>query len=238
MDMAPMFDVAGWFASGPGVFRRVGAVLLGGQAVREPIRQVAVLKDAFAQADPEIATLLGDFVRAVGTAIPQPSEVTIAPEGFDPWREAFRIVQAREIWKIYGPFITARKPRLGPGIKERLEFASTVSESDAETARQAQVRAREQIRGMVKPGTILALPTAPCIAPLTTTPGAELESFRLRTMRLTCLAGISGLPQVTIPAGLVSGCPAGLSFIGWAGGDEALLDLAVSLARFVGATSP
>jgi amidase len=30
----------------------------------------------------------------------------------------------------------------------------------------------------------------------------------------------------------VEGCPVGLSFIGWAGGDEALLDLAVKLAPF------
>ncbi len=55
-------------------------------------------------------------------------------------------------------------------------------------------------------------------------------------MRLTCIAGVAGLPQVTIPIGTVAGCPVGLSFIGWAGGDEALLDLAVRLARFVGAT--
>jgi hypothetical protein len=37
--------------------------------------------------------------------------------------------------------------------------------------------------------------------------------------------------------GLVSGCPVGLSFIAWHGGDEALLDLAVKLARHVGAAS-
>jgi amidase len=53
-------------------------------------------------------------------------------------------------------------------------------------------------------------------------------------MRLTCIAGIGGLPQVSIPVGSVSGCPVGLSFVGWAGGDEALLDLAVTLARYVG----
>ena len=46
-------------------------------------------------------------------------------------------------------------------------------------------------------------------------------------MRLTCIAGLGGLPQVSIPVGTVEGCPVGLSFIGWAGGDEALLDLAV-----------
>jgi amidase len=53
-------------------------------------------------------------------------------------------------------------------------------------------------------------------------------------MRLTCIAGVSGLPQVTIPVGTVAGCPAGLSFIGWEGGDETLLDLAVTVSRHVG----
>jgi amidase len=53
-------------------------------------------------------------------------------------------------------------------------------------------------------------------------------------MRLTCTSGVSGLPQVSIPAGTINGCPIGLSFIGWAGGDEALLDLACELARHCG----
>jgi amidase len=53
-------------------------------------------------------------------------------------------------------------------------------------------------------------------------------------MRLTCISGHSGLPQVTIPVGIVSGCPVGLSFIGWSGSDEALLDLSIRLSRFCG----
>jgi len=238
MPMAPMFDVGGWLAGTPGVFRRVGAVLLEGQAVREAIRQLIVLEDAFAQADPEVGTLLRDFIEAAASAgIPERSRASIASAGFDPWREMFRVVQAREVWKIYGPFIEKHKPRLGPGIKERMEFASSVSESDAAALRKELPRVREQIRGVAKPGTILALPSAPCIAPLTTTPVPEQESFRLRVMRLTCIAGVSGLPQVSLPAGTIAGCPIGLSFIGWAGGDEALLDLAVSLARYIGGTT-
>jgi amidase len=66
------------------------------------------------------------------------------------------------------------------------------------------------------------------------TPAEALDSFRVRVMRLTCTAGLGGLPQISIPAGTVAGCPVGLSFIGWAGGDEALLDLAVALARHCG----
>ena len=57
---------------------------------------------------------------------------------------------------------------------------------------------------------------------------------RVRVMRLTCIAGLAGLPQATVPVGTVAGCPVGLSFIGWAGGDEALLDLAVTLSRYCG----
>jgi amidase len=32
----------------------------------------------------------------------------------------------------------------------------------------------------------------------------------------------------------VAGCPAGVSFIGWPGGDEALLDLASRVSQYCG----
>jgi amidase len=68
--------------------------------------------------------------------------------------------------------------------------------------------------------------------------GDEMESFRVRVMRLTCMAGLAGLPQMNLPVGTVAGCPAGLSLIAWPGGDEALLDLAGPLARACGIARP
>jgi amidase len=53
-------------------------------------------------------------------------------------------------------------------------------------------------------------------------------------MRLTCIAGLAGVPQISIPIGTISGCPAGLSFIGSPGADEVLLDLACRLAHLCG----
>ena len=144
------------------------------------------------------------------------------------------MIQAFEIWGIYGEFIERRRPRLGPGVRERFAFAAKVSQRDAEEARKLRARARDQIRNLAKPGTILALPTTPGIAPRADASGEALESFRTNVMRLTCIAGLSGLPQITIPIGTVSGCPVGLSFIGWAGADEVLLDLALRLARHCG----
>jgi amidase len=104
----------------------------------------------------------------------------------------------------------------------------------AAEARVTQERARDRIRAIAQPGVLLVLPTSPSIAPLADAPNAVHESFRTRAMRMTCIAGLSGLPQMSIPVGTVGGSPVGLSFIGWAGGDEMLLDLAVRLARYCG----
>jgi amidase len=234
MAMAPSFDVAGWFASGPGVFRRVGHVLLEGVSSPARVEALLVLEDGFEQADAAAAALLRSALAAMAADLPAPKEVRVAPEGLDPWRECFRVIQGFEIWGIYGEFIERRRPRLGPGVRERMAFAAKVSHRDAEEARRVKARARDQIRRLAKPGAILALPTAPGIAPRADAPAQALEAFRANVMRLTSIAGLSGLPQVTIPIGTVSGCPVGLSFIGWAGADEVLLDLAVRLSRRCG----
>ena len=154
--------------------------------------------------------------------------------GLDEWREAFRIVQAKEVWELFGAFVTGSKPNLGPGIRERMAFAATVTTDQADAARRVVKSVRAQVRGLVSPGTIMALPTAPSIAPPLVSGDEEMENFRIRVMRLTCIAGLAGLPQMNLPVGTVAGCPAGLSLIAWPGGDEALLDLAVLLARYCG----
>ncbi len=234
MAMAPSFDVAGWFASAPGILRRVGSVLLQGSAVKVRITRLLVATDTFAQADAEVAALCREFLNHGAELLAARVEAHIAPEGFDAWREAFRVVQAKEVWETFGAFITQAKPRLGPGIKERMDFAASVTGEQADRSRQIVAAARSHIRANLPPGTIMGLPTAPSIAPPLAATGEALELFRVRTMRLTCIAGLAGLPQINIPVGTVSGCPAGLSLIGWPGADEVLLDLACGLALLCG----
>jgi amidase len=236
--MAPSFDVCGWFAPSPGLFRRVGEVLLGGTRVDAPVRALLVATDAFAQADPDIVATTKGFLARAGGALPRAEELVVAPGGLDAWREAFRIIQGREAWESYGDFVRSAKPELGPGVKERIAFAATVTAEQADAARKVMAAARAHIRALVPPGTVMALPTAPCIAPPLDMDDAALDSFRTRVMRLTCIAGLSGLPQMSIPVGTAAGCPAGLSLIGWAGGDEALLDLGCGLSRFCGVVIP
>jgi amidase len=234
MDMSPSFDTIGWFAAAPGVFRKVGSVLLGGAAIAGPVQNLLIADDGLAEADAPVAALLNDTLAAMAGALPKPQHVRIAPDGLDLWRDAVRVIQAYEIWRVYGRFVEDKHPRFGPGVAERMQAASKITEAEAEAARKVMATARDRIRATIKPGTVVALPSAPCIAPRIDTPAAEMDAYRTRVMRLTCTAGLGGLPQVSIPAGTVAGCPVGLSLIGWAGGDEALLDLAVILAKYCG----
>ncbi|MGE0063855.1 MAG: amidase [Xanthobacteraceae bacterium] len=233
-DMAASLDVPGWFAATPGIFRNVGAVLLDGRRASSAIQRVVMAEDTFEQADPAVNELLRTLLEFMADDLPPFTHSHIAPDGFDAWREAMRIVQAYEVWQAYGEFVTRENPEFGPGVRERMAFAASITGDAAAAAAAIRAAASDHIRSIVTLGTVLALPSAPSIAPRTDTSAAGLEDFRVRVMRLACISSISGLPQVSIPAGTVDGCPVGLSFIGWEGGDEALLDLAYVLSRHCG----
>ena len=238
MDMSPSFDTIGWLSAVPGLFRRAGAVLLEGSSITAPIETVVIADDAFAEADAPVAKLLRDALGAMSGVLPKPQNARLAPGGpdgsLDSWRDMVRIIQAYEIWQVYGRFVTDKHPRFGPGVAERMQIASKITEAEVGAARKRSETARAHIQALVPAGTLIALPSAPCIAPRIDTPPEGQDSYRTRVMRLTCIAGLGGLPQVSIPVGIVDGCPVGLSFIGWPGGDEALLDLAVAVSRYTG----
>jgi amidase len=233
--MAPSFDTPGWFSAGPGVLRKVGGVLLDVKdRATAKLNRVIVLEDAFAEADEAVADLLRTAIELMTGDLPVIEHARIAPQGFDPWREAFRVVQGFEVWLTFGEFVMRHKPGAGPGIRERMEIASKISAAEAAAARGIIAEARAHIRRVAVPGTLMVLPTAPGIAPLIGGNAGEMDHFRTRVMRLTCTAGVGGLPQINLPAGTVENCPIGLSFIGWPGGDEALLDLACDLGPHCG----
>ena len=234
MAMAPSFDSAGWFASSPGIFSLAAKALLTGTGDQREISHVVVLQDAFENADTAVAALCQTFLKAASKALPSTTAAQIAGNRIDTWREAMRITQAFETWKSYGPFLLRTRPSLGPGIAERMAIAASVTAAQYDASASTLDQARSRAKELAKPGTVLILPTAPCIAPLLATSQQGLESYRVGVMRLVCIASISGLPQITIPIGTVDRAPVGISVIGWHHGDEALLLLAERLARHVG----
>ena len=58
---------------------------------------------------------------------------------------------------------------------------------------------------------------------------AVVDAVRLRTMAITCIAGLAGLPQVSLPVNTPEGDVLGVSLLGPAGSDLALIRLAGQL---------
>jgi hypothetical protein len=58
---------------------------------------------------------------------------------------------------------------------------------------------------------------------------SDLAHFHRPTLCLMSIAGVAGLPQITLPLAEVENCPVGLSLIGPPGSDEQLINLALQL---------
>jgi amidase len=86
-----------------------------------------------------------------------------------------------------------------------------------------------RMRNMLGEDTVLLIPTAPGPAPLRGTLGQDMEEWRTRTMQLTCIAGLAGLPQVSLPVIGPDGLLIGLSVIAGAAQDIKLLRWVVEL---------
>ena len=83
---------------------------------------------------------------------------------------------------------------------------------------------------------VLLVPSTSSVAPKIS--GSEtgsriIDQVRTSTMRLTCIAGLSGLSAVNIPLRTEDGLPCGLSVIGPAGSDIKLISLARELSALV-----
>jgi amidase len=224
---AASFDVAGWFARDPDVLRRVGGVLLGDYSEPVTPQRLLIAKDAFALVDRTVADALRGAVKAVGSCFPHVEETTVSPAGLDRWMQIFRVAQGAEIWTNHGAWIEHTKPRLAPAIAERLAWASKLDGKEVAVRKAEHVAVREHIDGLIGETDVLCLPTSPRIAPLRGTEQHELEVvYRYQAMCLLCIAGLGGLPQISLPLATLEGCPLGLSLVGRRGADEQLLELA------------
>ncbi|MGW2093875.1 amidase family protein [Promicromonospora sukumoe] len=215
LPLAPSFDTVGWLARDAATLARVGEVLLPEDQAALPDDASVVVSDALlGLAAPEVSDAVGRLARDAGAR-----PVDWAPE--PAWLAAFQTLQAAEAWTVHGPWLADRMDTLGPAVRGRFERARLIGPADAATARAAVVRARAEIRARLGE-RVLVLPSTATVAPRP----EEAEAAREATMLLTCVAGIGGLPAVSVPVTTASGLPAGACLVGPAGSDRALLALA------------
>lgn len=229
MPLAPSYDTVGWFARSGALLQAVGDVFL----ARDPLPEAPyslVLTTTLDLLDRQARTTVEAALRRVARHFQQVFAVQDVRLIEEDWGLTFRVSQGAEVWQSMAPWIEARRPEFGPGVRERMEWARTLPPGDVAFHRDRRATIRAELRARIGPDTVFLLPTTPAPAPLLATRDEDLEDFRSRLMALTCVAGIGGLPQVTMPlAAMPDGAPIGVSLIGAPGADRTLLALAAAI---------
>jgi amidase len=222
--LAETLDTIGWFARDMETMTAVGDALLPQDLNRAHFASALILTDAFTHAEV-------DFLTETKPALSKsPVDLSLRELelGEDFSTQAlghFRNLQAFEAWRAHGDWIKAAHPCFGPGIKERFQFASTVTIEQKQDADAFRINARKTIGDVLGAAAIFVVPTTPFTAPLLTAGAEELDLKRQQMVRLLLLASFFGLPQISIPLSF-HGAPLGLSLIGPRWSDRALLELA------------
>lgn len=231
--LSPSFDTITWLARDASVFRAVaGALLPGdGSSFRSGVQAVHAFDDAWALADAEFAGPLADLTDSLArhAGVP-PRRCRIASDtSLDDWRQIYNTVGAHDAWQAHGAWIRAAQPRFGDAIASRWQAAAATTDAAAAIARAAMTRIREHVRGVLGTSGVAVLPSAASLALLRDADAEHVNAVRQRTMAITCIAGLAGLPQVSLPLQVLGSETLGVSLLGPAGSDRKLIELAMVL---------
>ncbi len=237
--LAQSFDTVGWMSQDVTILRNVGNVLLkeklllkdnGSDITSEidmkPFTHFFIATEAWELPEAEDCSLLLSTLHGIEGWQPEGYQcinLTEPGESLADWSAAFRVLQGLEIAHEHSDWLTKERPTFGPGIAERFEWACSLEKSASEAEVKLRARVRRNLVDLLGEEGLLAIPTAPGPAPLLGLKGPEAEAYRAKTMQLSCIAGLSGLPQVTVPVHRLDGLPLGLSFIGGTKTDLRLL---------------
>ena len=165
--------------------RRPGALLLA--------------QDALALMDGAARLALQPALDRVFAMLGTPQNVTVSSAGLPQWFQVFRKLQGAEAWAQHRDWITRVQPQFGPGVRERFEWASTITAIEVAPLKFEREEITRRMAELLRDNAVLVLPTVHTIAPPRNTPTAALDEFRGRAMSLLCIAGLARLPQINLP---------------------------------------
>ena len=155
--------------------------------------------------------------------------VEVALDGFDALYWGFRRLQGSEAWAGRRRADRALQAAARPGRGAAIRLCARGDRREVAEATGVRARFRARLTALLGRDGVLLLPTMPDVAPRLSDSEEALDDYRNDALRLLCLAGLAGFPQVTVPAVLRGGAPLGLSLIGPAGSDLSLVRFAVEL---------
>ena len=228
---APSYDTIGWFARDAEAFARVGAAIFGNAIAPATPARVVIAEDLFGECEPAVAAALRPVAERVAAMASSSETVRIAPDGVDGWAWQQNTLQSIQAWESVKDWIDAVNPRFSYMVTERYALGTSFTQPQIEAARATRDRVRRRLDDVAGPGTFLCFPTSPVVAPLRDQPLSGKRASQARIIRLTCMGGTTGRPQLSMPLAEVDGLPVGLSLMGNHGDDESLIAFALDIKK-------
>ena len=228
---APSYDTIGWFTRDAATFARVAQAVFGSSVAPAAPQRIVLAEDMFDECDPAVANALRPVAERIAGMASASDTVRLAPGGLDSWASQQNILQTIEAWESVKDWIDAVNPRFSYQVSERYFLATTLSQSQAEESRSTRDQLRQRLDDVAPEGTFLCFPTSPVAAPPRGQRLSGRRASQVRIVRLTCMGGTTGRPQLSLPLAEADGLPVGLSLMGNRGDDEALIGFALAIEQ-------
>lgn len=229
--MATSFDTLGCFAREVEILQKVGHVLLQQPYVPpRPPRKVIIADDLFelstAPRKPVISAIINSVEKLLGSGrgiqrlklgeylsghLPslEPflsnqgtiNQKDVGKATLTAVRDAMRVLQGFEFAQSHGEWLALEKPKLSPDIASRVKFALSCSEEQATKVKAIREEMQKAMTDLLQDDALLALPSVGGLPPKLKTKPEALDEYRSLSFTILAVSGMSGCPQVSIPAG-------------------------------------
>lgn len=130
------------------------------------------------------------------------------------WTNTFKTILCAEMWNELKVEVNKLNLELGKTTFVDFSRLKNIKEEQINLAMLQQTKQFTKLNNLLSPNNLLCIPTTPDIAPQRNDGETNPKNLDYSKFRpLLCLASLSNLPQLTLPAAMVDGAPLGISLM-------------------------
>ncbi|EJT06276.1 amidase [Rhizobium sp. CCGE 510] len=220
--LAPSFDVPGFMTRS---LEPMAAVMsaVGMPAAHDRPSSILIPEDIFETIDGAIADEMIASLRS--SAMPIRKIDSIASFSLADLAVAFITILQREAWTSNKTLFERSPDAIAPDIAARLRSGSRLDDEEVRAAYRIRKLLSAEIDRLLCENVVVALPTLAMSPPTRDAQPESFAAFRSACIKLLCLSGLSGCPQLAFPAASCAG-NVSLSLLGAQSTDRMLMNVA------------
>lgn len=225
LPISPHLDTVGIFCRHPDVISQLLNVYRVSE--QKEIKRLKIIPSLVNSLENSLKNCFLEKLKNIKQLVSSSTDFIIDEETLVHWSSVIRTIAMYGLWQVHKDWILKSNPTFGEIIRDRLKIASSISYEDYTQALIKQKEIRVFMEDNLELGDVIVFPTVHDIPPLLSSSIAQLKEFALKASRHTCIAALSGFPEITVPLRNIkeNGC-LGMSFLGKAGEDASLTSFA------------